>query len=67
MVSPPILRKRTGLKLRLKKVLLKGFVNLFGRDIAINEDLIAEITGLSTDGAKFYKEKIFREGGETFP
>lgn len=34
-----------------------GEIILFGRKVAINEQLIAEVTGLPMDGIKFYRDR----------
>lgn len=46
---------------RLVKNYNKGFVSFFSRDFKINEDLIAEITGLSIDATQIYKDRKFSE------
>lgn len=41
---------------------------LFGRNVKLSEDLIGEITGLSTEGVKFYRDwRFFDEVVIKFP
>lgn len=38
-----------------------GNLTLFGRNVELNENLIAKVIGLSTDGKKFFRHRVFSD------
>lgn len=38
-----------------------GVLTLFSRKVELNEDLIADVTGMSTDGKKIFRDRVFSD------